>query len=92
MIIECHINEIIQFIEKSQKNNKNNNNCNILFHCMAGVNRSVTLCIAYLLSQGYELFEAINLVSKKRNCGILSNLSFVIQIANYALSLNRVKL
>jgi len=51
-----------QFIEK----NSNNNN-NILIHCIAGVSRSVTILIAYLIyKHDYTPTEALKIVREKR--------------------------
>ena len=56
-----HIDKCIQFINE-------NKNKKIFVHCNAGVSRSPSIIIAYLIkSLNYNFNEAYNLVKKKRN-------------------------
>eukprot|EP00756_Hemistasia_phaeocysticola_P045683 Hpha_TRINITY_DN19430_c0_g1::TRINITY_DN19430_c0_g1_i1::g.45717::m.45717/K04459/DUSP, MKP; dual specificity MAP kinase phosphatase len=49
----------------------------VLIHCHAGLNRSVTLCVALLMVEhGMELGEAVTLCSKVRRDTVLMNESF----------------
>ena len=76
-----HIDDIINFID-----NESSDNTKILFHCLAGVNRSVTLCIAYLMNRYKDeqsITDIVDLVSKQRHIGILSNVGFVKQLVQY---------
>ena len=44
-----------------------NNNGKILIHCLEGVSRSVSICIAYLILKfNYDYFKAFNLIRSKR--------------------------
>ena len=84
-IINKHIDDIIQFIDK-QASNSDDKNEKILFHCLAGVNRSVTLCIAYMMykyKESKSIIDIVDLVSKQRHIGILSNVGFVKQLVLY---------
>ena len=80
-IIDKHIGDIIGFLDNvSEKDRK------ILFHCLAGVNRSVTLCIAYIMNKYKDeqsLADIVDLVSKQRHIGILSNIGFVKQLVQF---------
>eukprot|EP01084_Bolivina_argentea_P153030 266840_1 len=81
-IIDKHINDIISFVDIALQNNNNK----ILFHCLAGVNRSVTLCIAYMMHKYKDtknIRDIMDLVSKQRAIGILSNVGFTKQLVQY---------
>ncbi|MBD3328798.1 protein phosphatase [Candidatus Peregrinibacteria bacterium] len=52
----------VEFIEKEVKNGGK-----VYVHCRAGVGRGPTMVIAYLISTGYTLSEAIELIKKVRN-------------------------
>lgn len=55
----------------------------VLIHCQAGVSRSATTTIAYLMySRGISAEEAYTFVKQKRNC-IMPNLGFVRQLQEY---------
>lgn len=58
-----YLSEGIEFIDKNRKNG------NVLVHCMAGVSRSPSMVIAYLMSLPQHSFEsAMKLVKSKRPC------------------------
>lgn len=55
-------NQTYDFIEQSRKDT------NVLVHCMAGISRSVTIVIAYLLKKyKYSLGQVITILQRKRN-------------------------
>jgi hypothetical protein len=63
-------------------------NCIILIHCMAGVSRSVTLTIAYLMKYfGLSMQAAYQLVKDKRPA-ISPNLNFMGQLVAFEQELN----
>lgn len=60
--LSVHFDSAINFIHQSRKET------NILVHCMAGVSRSVTLVLAYLIKHfGMSYNEAFRTVQRKRN-------------------------
>ena len=70
IFIDDNIQEnILQYFNKCIKiikNNKNNNN-NILIHCQAGVSRSASIVIAYIMKEKKLNFnDAFKIVSEKR--------------------------
>ena len=67
--------ECFSFIEKSVSSGSN-----ILIHCHAGISRSSSLVIAYLMTHyGFTLFNAFNIVKSIRNV-ILPNYGFMCQL------------
>ena len=87
-IIDKHIEDVTQFVNNALSKSEDSK---VLFHCLAGVNRSVTLCIAYLIHQqrdSQSMEDIIDLVSKKRQIGILSNMGFVKQLVQYNTKVN----
>lgn len=73
--IECVFYETIRFIEDAK-----NNNGRVYVHCVQGISRSSTLCIAYIiLSNGLDYNEAFEFIQKKREV-INPNLGFIIQL------------
>ncbi len=81
-IIDNHINDIIRFVDNALESSDNK----VLFHCLAGVNRSVSLCIAFMIYKYKEtknITEIVDLVSTQRRIGILSNVAFVKQLVQY---------
>lgn len=60
--ISQHFEETYNFIDKVRKKS------NILVHCYAGISRSATIVIAYLLKKyNYSLDKVICMVKRKRN-------------------------
>jgi protein-tyrosine phosphatase len=56
-----HFNQTFDFIEQARKES------NVLVHCMAGVSRSVTIVVAYLLKKyKASLNEVISMLQRKR--------------------------
>ena len=81
--ILSHFNKCITFIDSALKS-KNN----IVFvHCSAGVSRSSTIIMAYLMkSQKYNLFNAYKHVLQCREC-ISPNDGFYKQLCKYEIQL-----
>lgn len=75
--------EAHQFIDEARRKK-----CNILVHCLAGVSRSPTFAIAYLMRvNSLSLQDAFNLVKRCRP-QIDPNLSFISQLMVYEESLD----
>ena len=75
-----------QFVEEARKSDSI-----ILIHCMAGVSRSVTFTIAYLMTYfGLAMQTAYQLVKDKRPV-ISPNLNFMGQLVNYEEELMKVQ-
>lgn len=67
--------DCFSFIETSLSSGSN-----ILIHCHAGISRSSTVVIAYLMTKyGFSLFEAFNIVKSIRNV-VLPNYGFMCQL------------
>jgi protein-tyrosine phosphatase len=69
--------QIINFFNKGLQSNKN-----IYIHCRAGISRSTTGLIAFLISKGLTMKDAINYVISKRHI-IEPNSGFWIQLMIY---------
>lgn len=69
--------QIINFFNKAHQSNKN-----IYIHCRAGVSRSTTGLLAFLMYKGLNLRDAVNYVISKRNI-IEPNGGFWIQLMLY---------
>lgn len=59
--IKPYLKAGIEFIDQNVKDKK------VLVHCMAGISRSPSMTIAYLMSKGMSLAEAYWFVRDKRN-------------------------
>nr|CCD15809.1 unnamed protein product [Trypanosoma congolense IL3000] len=60
--IRSVFDEAFEFIDKARDNGKN-----VLVHCFAGVSRSATIVVAYMMSRhGYSLDEALELMKNAR--------------------------
>jgi len=76
--IKAHFNQAIAFI-----NHIKSKNGKILVHCKAGVSRSATLCLAYLISnRKMNLDEAYNEIKQKRRV-ISPNFNFMGQLLSW---------
>eukprot|EP01084_Bolivina_argentea_P090062 162335_1 len=85
-LIEKHMDECIAFIDECK-----NNGGKICVHCMAGMNRSATVTVAYLLHyfKDMNLLQAVEYTVKKRSW-ILTNGGFRRQLIQYAFDNNRL--
>lgn len=76
--IICYFDVAFKFIEKCRKANKK-----VLVHCLAGISRSPTLAIAYLMKHmRMRNDEALNFVKDKRST-ISPNFNFLGQLTEY---------
>lgn len=76
-----HFEQCFDFIEKARKNT------NVLIHCWAGVSRSATIVIMYLMRKyEFSLDEAHSFVKKKRR-QIYPNPGFLRQLKNFEATL-----
>ncbi|XP_055335153.1 dual specificity protein phosphatase 10-like [Paramacrobiotus metropolitanus] len=81
-----HFNEAFDFIEEARKSNSS-----ILIHCQAGVSRSATIVVAYVMHHlGISMNEAYNLVKTKRSV-ISPNFNFMGQLMQYEKDLKKSK-
>lgn len=77
-LLDKFFDEAHNFIEEARRNR-----CNILVHCKAGISRSPTIAIAYLMKwKRLHLQEAYNLVKRCRP-QISPNLNFMGQLVSY---------
>jgi protein-tyrosine phosphatase len=68
---------VIRFIEQERKKG------NVLVHCAAGISRSATLLIAYLMNKYQTTYEdCLVLLARKRPC-VLPNAGFVQQLKKF---------
>lgn len=76
--ISCNFPQAIEFIE-----NVRSSGGKVLVHCLAGISRSPTICIAYLMySHSLSLDQAYDLVKQRRRL-ISPNLNFMRQLFEY---------
>lgn len=76
--IKAHFHKAIRFINKVQDDGGK-----VLVHCRAGVSRSATLCLAYLIScRGMSLNDAYDEVKSKRRV-IAPNFNFMGQLLSW---------
>lgn len=62
-------------------------NCGVLVHCLAGVSRSVTVTVAYLMQKRHlSLNDAYDLVKRKKS-NISPNFNFMGQLLDFERSL-----
>uniref|UniRef100_A0A1B6BWD5 Dual specificity protein phosphatase n=1 Tax=Clastoptera arizonana TaxID=38151 RepID=A0A1B6BWD5_9HEMI len=75
--------QAIDFIEEARKQEKG-----VLVHCLAGVSRSVTITVAYLMARlSLSLNDAFNLV-RSRKSNIAPNFHFMEQLHTFERELN----
>jgi len=73
-----HFERCFEFIHEQRKNGRG-----VLVHCMAGVSRSATIVIGYLMKyQNMDLKTAYQFVKRKRTC-IGPNKGFIEQLMKY---------
>jgi len=76
--IKAHFHKAIRFINKVKEEGGR-----VLVHCRAGVSRSATLCLAYLIScRGMSLNDAYDEVKRKRRV-IAPNFNFMGQLLSW---------
>ncbi|RGB36093.1 protein-tyrosine phosphatase-like protein [Rhizophagus diaphanus] len=80
--------KIEKFFESSNSfiHEANQESGRVLIHCWAGVSRSATLVLAYLLKQGLTYLDAYNYLKEKRPI-IEPNPGFFFQLNNYEMEL-----
>ena len=63
----------------------------ILIHCQAGVSRSPTIILSYLIKfENFNLKDAMNFVRKKRNI-VFPNVGFVYQLIEYEKKIKKIE-
>lgn len=81
--IRQHFDQAIEFIDKTLRSKDNN----ILVHCSAGISRSPTLVLAYMMKKhNLTLDEAFEKMRKLRQI-VDPNMSFIIQLREWEKSL-----
>ena len=87
-IVESNLSDCINFIDECKKNNGK-----ILVHCVAGMNRSATMVVGYIVTKykNVDLLSAVEMVAKKRPW-ILTNEGFKRQLIQYAHSIGKLSL
>eukprot|EP00486_Rosalina_sp_Unknown_P004496 CAMPEP_0201576938 /NCGR_PEP_ID=MMETSP0190_2-20130828/23071_1 /ASSEMBLY_ACC=CAM_ASM_000263 /TAXON_ID=37353 /ORGANISM="Rosalina sp." /LENGTH=234 /DNA_ID=CAMNT_0048008421 /DNA_START=48 /DNA_END=752 /DNA_ORIENTATION=+ len=81
--IARYFQSVNEFINNALNINGDNNNNKVLIHCFAGISRSATITIAYLMSQKKMKYEKAKLYLKQRRNVIEPNISFVKQLKKY---------
>ena len=62
--LEKYLEKSNNFIKEGSENNNK-----ILIHCGAGMSRSVTLCLMYMIMEKkYKFYEAYKIIKEKRKC------------------------
>lgn len=83
-LLDKFFDETHSFIEEARRNK-----CNVLVHCKAGISRSPTIAIAYLMKwKRLHLQDAYNFVKRCRP-QISPNLNFMGQLVSYERQLQR---
>jgi hypothetical protein len=81
--ISQHFNECNQFIKSSRSSSSSSA---VLVHCYAGISRSATIVIAYLMSTGMTFNDAYQITKTKRPC-INPNPGFMRQVKGHIVPL-----
>ena len=69
---------VIEFIQEAHKNKRN-----VLIHCIQGISRSITLCIAYMIfTYGYDYKKAESFVKQKRGIACPNN-GFMVELIQF---------
>ena len=71
---------VIEFIDNARKQNVNNK---VFVHCQAGISRSATCCIAYLMAREEMSLKEAFLFTKERRIQIGPNLGFMEELMKY---------
>jgi len=80
--IAQHFEPTITFIDTHIKDG------GVLVHCQAGISRSTTICIAYLMKSVGLSFDAAFLVTKSARSVIAPNSGFIKQLLQYESEIN----
>ncbi len=83
--ISDHFDEALRFISESIDNNHSNR---ILVHCEAGISRSSTIVIAYLMQYHHQSLKNAYEYVKQRKNNIDPNLNFFKQLIQFEKQLN----
>ena len=92
-IDDSHDQDIHQYFQSTNEFIKSatTNNGNVLVHCHAGVSRSATLVLAYLMYEyNMSLEDARALLKSKRPC-TCPNRGFLTQLESYETQLKQLK-
>ncbi|XP_031554101.1 dual specificity protein phosphatase 13-like [Actinia tenebrosa] len=89
--ISKHFKEASNFIRRAVGSKKTGQRGGRIFvHCVAGISRSATLVIAYLMTyQDTNLTDAVQMLRSKRK--ICPNLGFLQQLIDYAAKIDRCR-
>jgi protein-tyrosine phosphatase len=75
--IHDHFENAISFLSKVRAED-----ANVLVHCFAGISRSPTIVLAYLMKNGYRFSDAFKILKTQREC-INPNLHFLGSLVMY---------
>ncbi|CAD5116533.1 DgyrCDS5412 [Dimorphilus gyrociliatus] len=82
--ISCWFADAVKFIDRVHSEGGK-----VLVHCLAGISRSATICLAYLMKQRkYTLDQAFDYLKARREI-ISPNLNFMRQLQEYETALKR---
>uniref|UniRef100_A0A1I8AD81 protein-tyrosine-phosphatase n=1 Tax=Steinernema glaseri TaxID=37863 RepID=A0A1I8AD81_9BILA len=76
--LAAHFDEAIQFIDEARAKGSA-----VLVHCLAGISRSVTICLAYLMHTMHSSLEDAFDLLLKRNGMIAPNFHFMGQLTDF---------
>jgi Dual specificity phosphatase, catalytic domain len=75
--IRDHFENAILFFDKVRAED-----ANVLVHCFAGISRSPTIVLAYLMNNGYRFKDALTFLKTQREC-VDPNLHFLGSLVSY---------